>query len=100
MTITIHIPPPLRRFTGGVDKVEFAAGNLGELFETLENRFPGIKRNLCSPEGTPLRFVNFYVNDEDIRFLGGGQYAFRDGDEVLIIPAIAGGCGPCGRFSG
>jgi molybdopterin synthase sulfur carrier subunit len=46
---------------------------------------------LCAPDGTPLRFVNIYVNDEDIRFLGGPRYAFRDGDEVLLIPAIAGG---------
>lgn len=92
LTITIHFPPPLRRFTAGVDIAEFAARNLAELFEALESKFPGIKRNLCSPEGAPLRFINFYVNDEDIRFLGGGKYTFRDGDEVLIIPAIAGGC--------
>ncbi len=91
MAITIRVPPPLRRFTGGDKVVETAAGNLADLFEELEQKYPGIKQALCAPDGTPLRFVNIYVNDEDIRFLGGPQYAFRDGDEVLLIPAIAGG---------
>lgn len=91
MAITVRIPPPLRRFTGGAEVVETAAGNLTELFDGLEQKHPGIKQALCAPDGTPLRFVNIYVNDEDIRFLGGPKYAFRDGDEVLLIPAIAGG---------
>jgi len=91
LAITIRIPPPLRRFTGGAEVVETTAGNLTELFEGLEQKYPGIKQALCAPDGTPLRFVNIYVNDEDIRFLGGPKYAFRDGDEVLLIPAIAGG---------
>jgi molybdopterin synthase sulfur carrier subunit len=91
LPITIRIPPPLRRFTRGDEVVETAAGNLAELFEGLEQKHPGIKQALCARDGTPLRFVNIYVNDEDIRFLGGPQYAFRDGDEVLLIPAIAGG---------
>ena len=91
MSITIRIPPPLRKFTGGVESVESAAQNLAELFDGLELKFPGIKQNLCSPEGKPHRFVNVYVNEEDIRFLGGNDYAFHDGDEILLIPAIAGG---------
>jgi molybdopterin synthase sulfur carrier subunit len=91
LSITIRIPPPLRRFTDGAEVVETAAGNLAELFDGLEQKYPGIKQALCAPDGKPLRFVNIYVNDEDIRFLGGPQYAFRDGDEVLLIPAIAGG---------
>jgi len=91
LSITIRIPPPLRKFTGGAESVQSAARNLPELFEGLELKFPGIKQTLCTAEGKPHRFVNIYVNEEDIRFLGGGDYAFRDGDEVLLIPAIAGG---------
>ena len=91
MPVTIRIPPPLRKFTGGVDAVESAAKNLAELFDGLEMKFPGIKQTLCTPEGKPHRFVNIYVNEEDIRFLGGNDYAFRDGDEILLVPAIAGG---------
>lgn len=91
MPITVRIPPPLRKFTAGAEQVEFAARNLRELFDGLEQKFPGIKQNLCTAEGAPLRFINIYVNDEDIRFLGGAQYVFQEGDEVLLIPAIAGG---------
>lgn len=91
MSITIRIPPPLRKFTSGTETVETAAQNLAELFEGLETKFPGIRAALCAADGTPHRFLNVYVNEEDIRFLGGAQYAFRDGDEILLIPAIAGG---------
>ncbi len=93
MAITLRIPPPLRKFTGGVELTEMEATHLPDLFENLEKQFPGIKKALCSEDGTPHRFVNVYVNDEDIRFLGGAAYKFQDGDEVLLIPAIAGGCG-------
>ncbi len=89
--ITVRIPPPLRRYTGGLEVVQSSASHLRELFEGLEEKFPGIKQTLCGPDGAPQRFLNIYVNDEDIRFLGGMQYTFRDGDEVLLIPAIAGG---------
>lgn len=91
MSITVSIPPPLRRFTAGAASFESAATNLPELFEALEARYPGIKPALCRADGTPQRFVNVYVNDEDIRFLGGSQYTFQDGDEILLVPAIAGG---------
>lgn len=98
LPITVRIPPPLRRYTGGVELVQFAASRLPELFDGLEQRFPGIKQALCGPDGSPQRFLNIYVNDEDIRFLGGAQYSFREGDEVLLVPAIAGGIG-CGTQS-
>ncbi len=91
MSITVRIPPPLRKFTGGAETVESAASTLAELFDGLEQAYPGIKSFLCAPDGTPHRFVNVFVDDEDIRFLGGMQYRFQDGDEVLLIPAIAGG---------
>lgn len=91
MAITIRIPPPLRKYTGGAEVAEIAAKNLSELFDGLDQKFPGIKRVLCSEDGVPQRFLNIYVNDEDIRFLGGSQYNFQENDEVLLIPAIAGG---------
>ena len=71
--------------------MEIAATNLSDLFERLEQKFPGIREVLCAPDGTPHRFVNIYVREEDICFLGGPKYAFQDGDEILLIPAIAGG---------
>jgi molybdopterin synthase sulfur carrier subunit len=91
LSVIIRIPPPLRRFTGGEESIETAASNLLEMFDGLERQYPGIKQNLCAADGMPHRFLNVYVNDEDIRFLGGPNYAFRDGDEILLIPAIAGG---------
>jgi len=74
-----------------VDSVQSSARHLLELFDRLDEKFPGIRHALCGPDGAPQRFLNIYVNDEDIRFLGGTQYAFQDGDEVLLVPAIAGG---------
>ena len=91
LPITVRIPPPLRRYTGGVETAQFSAAHLAELFDGLEEKFPGIKPALCDVHGAPQRFLNIYVNDEDIRFLGGMQYKFQDGDEVLLVPAIAGG---------
>jgi molybdopterin synthase sulfur carrier subunit len=91
LSIIVRIPPPLRKYTGGAESVQTSARNLGELFEGLEQQFPGIKESLCESNGQPRRFVNIFVNDEDIRFLGGMKYTFQDGDEVLLIPAIAGG---------
>jgi len=91
LQITVRIPPPLRKYTEGAESVETAAQNLGDLFDGLDKKFPGFKKVLCAEDGTPQRFLNIYVNDEDIRFLGGLEYSFKDGDEVLLIPAIAGG---------
>lgn len=94
MSIKLRIPPPLRKFTAGAETFESGARTLGELFDALDAKYPGIKQSLCQADGTPQRFLNVYVNDEDIRFLGGAAYAFQDGDEILLIPAIAGGCRP------
>lgn len=91
MSIIVRIPPPLRKYTGGAESVQTSAQNLSELFDGLERQFPGIRESLCESDGQPRRFVNIFVNDEDIRFLGGMKYTFQDGDEVLLIPAIAGG---------
>lgn len=93
MAVTVRIPPPLRKFTSGAETFESAAQNLAELLEGLDVKFPGIRSALCAADGSPHRFLNIYVNDEDIRFLGGIKCAFKDGDEILLIPAIAGGAG-------
>lgn len=91
MNITVQIPSALRRHTGGAAKVSFAAANLNELFSALDEKFPDLKPHLRDEAGQIRRFLNVYVNEEDIRFLGGAGYSFKDGDEVLLVPSIAGG---------
>jgi molybdopterin synthase sulfur carrier subunit len=91
MTITIQIPTALRRLTAGTDRITCSANNLRELFSVLDGQFPELKPHLRDEAGEIRRFLNVYVNEEDIRFLGGNTYAFRDGDEVLLVPSIAGG---------
>jgi molybdopterin synthase sulfur carrier subunit len=91
MNVTVQIPGALRRHTGGQSKVSCAASNLDELFSALDRQFPDLKRHLRDDSGQIRRFLNVYVNEEDIRFLGGSAYAFKDGDEVLLVPSIAGG---------
>jgi molybdopterin converting factor small subunit len=93
MAITVQIPTALRRHTGGVDKLSCVAANLGELFSVLDEKFPALKPHLRDDAGQIRRFLNVYVNEEDIRFLGGPGYTFQDGDEVLLVPSIAGGAG-------
>jgi molybdopterin converting factor small subunit len=92
MSVTVQIPSALRRHTGGEAKVSCAATNLNELFSALDEKFPELKPHLRDESGQIRRFLNIYVNEEDIRFLGGQSYAFQDGDEVLLVPSIAGGC--------
>jgi sulfur-carrier protein len=91
MTINIEIPTALRRFTGGSKSVECEAADINQLVDDLGRQFPAIGQHLKSADGKLRQFVNLYVNDEDIRFLGGPAYRFRDGDQVLIVPSIAGG---------
>ncbi|MBI2815403.1 MAG: MoaD/ThiS family protein [Acidobacteria bacterium] len=91
MAIKVRIPAVIARGKVGSDTVELAAGDLKELLNGLEVLYPGVKKSICDDSGKLNRFVNVYVNDEDIRFLGGDQYRFQDGDEVLLIPSIAGG---------
>jgi sulfur-carrier protein len=91
MTVTVQIPTALRRLTAGTARITCAATNLGELFSTLDTQFPELKPHLRDEAGATRRFLNVYVNEEDIRFLGGNTYAFQDGDEVLLVPSIAGG---------
>jgi len=91
MNITVQIPTALRRLTSGTGQVKCSAANIEELFSTLDQRFPDLKPHLRDEDGEIRRFLNVYVNEEDIRFLGGNTYAFQDGDEVLLVPSIAGG---------
>ena len=91
MSITVQIPTALRRHTAGVGKLSCAATNLGELFSVLDEKFPELKPHLRDESGQVRRFLNIYVNEEDIRFLGGPSYAFQEDDEVLLVPSIAGG---------
>jgi sulfur-carrier protein len=93
MTITVQIPTALRRHTAGTGQIECSVANVEELFSTLDRQFPELKPHLRDEAGRIRRFLNVYVNEEDIRFLGGNTYAFQDGDEVLLVPSIAGGAG-------
>ena len=91
MSITVQIPTALRRLTSGKQSVVCSPANLNELFTELDSQFPDLKLHLRDEAGETRRFLNIYVNEEDIRFLGGPSYAFQDGDEVLLVPSIAGG---------
>ena len=91
MSVNVRIPTPLRKLTGGSDEVSIEAANIGELIDNLEAAHAGLKERLCDDAGEIRRFVNVYVNDEDVRFLDGRGTALKDGDEVSIVPAIAGG---------
>ena len=91
MKITVEIPTALRRFTDGVQSIECNSATLPELLSEIEHRFPAIVKHLRDDAGQVRRFVNIYVNEEDIRFLGGNEYKFREGDRVLVVPSIAGG---------
>ena len=89
--IKVRIPTPLRPLTKGQGEVETKAGSVVEMIEALSQAYPGIKDRLCDETGELRRFVNIYVNEEDIRFLNGKETTLKDGDEVSIVPAIAGG---------
>ena len=89
--IKVRIPTPLRPLTKGQGEVEVAAASIVDLIDTLNAAHPGIKGRLCDDTGELRRFVNIYVNEEDIRFLKGKDTSLKAGDEVSIVPAIAGG---------
>ena len=91
MAVLVRIPTPLQRLTSGQGEVQCQGTTVGELLADLEHRYPGIRERICDETGKLRRFVNVFVNEEDIRFLQGDQTAIKDGDEVSIIPAIAGG---------
>lgn len=88
---SVRIPTPLRKLTAEKDELIISAENVGELIDAMESQYPGIKERLCDESGNVRRFINFYVNNEDIRFLDGKETALNETDIVSIIPAIAGG---------
>ena len=91
MAIHVLIPTPLRSLTAQKDTVEASAHTVTELIAQLEADYPGMGARLKGDDGTLRRFINIYVNDEDIRFLQGAETPLKDGDQVSIVPAIAGG---------
>lgn len=91
MTIKVRIPTPLRKLTGGKDEVSAEGKNIKDLIDDIEKHYPGLKERICEGDGKLRRFVNVYVNDEDIRFKNNMDTELKAGDEISIIPAIAGG---------
>jgi sulfur-carrier protein len=91
MAVTVRIPTPLRKLTQEKDIVEGEGGTLAEIIESLERDYPGLKDRLCDETGDLRRFVNIYVNGEDVRFAEGVSTKLNGGDEVSIVPAVAGG---------
>jgi molybdopterin converting factor small subunit len=91
MAVKVLVPTVLQKFTENQAVLECSGSNISELFDYLEGSYPSIAGRLRKPEGDPLRFLNFYVNSEDIRFLDGIATPLKDGDEVSIVPAVAGG---------
>jgi sulfur-carrier protein len=89
--IKVRIPTPLRPLTKGQGEVEINGTNVADMIENLNISHPGLKDRVCDEKGELRRFVNVYVNEEDIRFLKGKETPLKDGDEVSIVPAIAGG---------
>jgi len=91
MAVTVHVPTPLRKLTGNQSEVQAEAATVAELIDNLESAHAGIKEKLLDESGDIRRYVNIYVNDEDVRFLDGKDTSLKDGDSVSIVPAIAGG---------
>ncbi len=91
MSVTVRIPTPLRKLTNELDVVSGDGGTLLACIDSLEQQYPGLKERLCDEGGELRRFVNVYVNGEDVRFQQGLQTPLKPGDEVSIVPAVAGG---------
>lgn len=91
MPLQILIPTPLRRLTGNLDTVEIEAATINEAIDCLEARYPGFRAGVCDDAGELRRFINIYVNGEDVRFLDNLATRIPDGAELSIVPAIAGG---------
>jgi molybdopterin synthase sulfur carrier subunit len=91
MPVNVRIPTPLRKLTKDKDTVQTTGATIQEIIDSLETQYPGLKERLCDERGELRRFVNVYLNDEDIRFAQGKSTPVKDGDEISVIPAIAGG---------
>ena len=88
---TVRIPSPLRRYTNNQSKVQSGGANITELIEDLDSQYPGVKSRLCDDTGQIKRYVNIFVNGDEIRTLQGSETTVSENDEVSIIPAMAGG---------
>lgn len=91
MPVKVRIPTPLMKLTNNQAEISAEGATIADILNNLENQYAGIKERICEENGTPRRFINIYLNEEDIRFLDGEKTKIKDGDEVSIIPAIAGG---------
>jgi MoaD family protein len=91
MAVSVKIPTPLRRLTNQQSTVNAEGSDVAKMIESLDGAFPGLKARLCDDSGELRHFVNIYVNGEDIRYIDGAATALSDGDEVSIVPAVAGG---------
>jgi len=91
MSVKVRIPTPLQKLTGEKAEVEVDASSISGLVESLEKSYPGIKDRICDENGKIRRFVNVYLNEEDFRFLKQEETQLKEGDEISIVPAIAGG---------
>ncbi len=91
MSIKVRVPTPLRSYTLGVGEVAISGNSLAEAIGALDSQFPGIGQRICDESGELRRFVNIYINGEDVRFLQGLTTPLKTGDEVSIVPAMAGG---------
>jgi molybdopterin synthase sulfur carrier subunit len=91
MPVNVKVPTPLRKFTAGSETVSGTGATVGALVEDLEKKYPGIRERICDEQGRVRRFVNLYLNGDDIRFLQQLETKVKDGDEISIVPAIAGG---------
>ena len=91
MSVRVRVPTPLRKYTQGADEVNAQGSNVKSLVDDLEKNYPGIKERICDEAGKVRRFVNVYVNGDDIRFLQNLDTSIKEGDNIAIVPAIAGG---------
>lgn len=91
--ISIQIPTALRRYTGGKGSIDVTAGNVGEALAALARAYPEVGKNILDDKGQPRNFVNIYLGDEDIRQMNGLETPVKDGQELLLVPSIAGGNG-------
>lgn len=91
MPVKVRIPTPLRTLTNGSEEVTVEGNSIKEVIDNLETEYKGFKERLCDENGQIRRFINFYLNDEDIRFKDNQETTVKDGDQISIVPAIAGG---------
>ena len=91
MSATVRIPTPLRKVTNGADRATVEGNSISEIIESLDNQFTGIKKRICEDSGELRSFVNVYVNGDDIRFSDGIDTSISSGDEISLVPAVAGG---------